>query len=127
MLRFFLLANDDPKAAERLDDPARAAARTGREALHRDRLADARLGDDQRIDVEVMVVLGIRDGRGEHLVDILAHALGAELQDVQRFLDLAAADQAGDEVELARRATDRGADSERFLLTDLAGCDWLAH
>src|SRR3954454_2750573 len=35
-LSFFLLANDDPKAAERLDDPTRTATRAGREALHRD-------------------------------------------------------------------------------------------
>src|SRR5258708_5863443 len=40
-LSFFLLANDDPKAAERLNDTRRAAAGAGREALHRNRFADA--------------------------------------------------------------------------------------
>src|SRR4051794_870395 len=127
MLRFFLLADDDPNAAERLDDPRRAAARTGREALHRDRLADARLGDDERVDVEVVVVLRIGDRRGENLADILGHSLGRELEDVERFLDLAAADEAGDQVQLARRTADRRADGERFLLAHLARCSLLAH
>src|SRR3954451_23285341 len=127
MLRFFLLADDDPNAAERLDDPRRAAARTGREALHRDRLADARLGDDQRVDIEVVVVLGIGDRGREHLVNVLGHRLGRELQDVQRFLDLAAADQARDQVELARRAANGVADGQRFLVADLTGCNRLAH
>jgi hypothetical protein len=68
-----------------------------------------------------VIVLGIRDGGGEHLVNILAHALRAELQDVQGFLDLAAADERRDEVQLAGRATDRVADRERFLVADLTG------
>src|SRR4029079_10705675 len=127
MLRFFLLANDDADAAERFDDPARAAARTGREALHRDRLADARVGDDQRIDVEVMVVLGIGHGRSEDLANVVGHSLGREFQDVERLLDPLAPDHLRDEVELARRPTDGVANRERFLLADLAGSCWLAH
>ena len=55
----------------------RAAAGAGREALHRDRLADARLGDDERVDVEIVVVLGIGDRRGEHLADVDRHRLRA--------------------------------------------------
>ena len=109
--------------AERLDDAARAAAGAGGETLHRDRLADAGFGDDQSIDVEVVVVLGIGDGRREHLADVVGHALGRELQNVERFLDLAAADQARDQVELPRRPTDGVADGQRFLVADLArGC-----
>src|SRR3954452_6996859 len=127
MLRFFLLADDDPNAAERLDDPRRAAARTGREALHRDRLADTRLGDDQRRYIEVEGVLRVGDRGREHLVDILGHPLGRELEDVQRFLDLAAADQARHEVELARRTPNGVADRQRFLVADLAGCSLLGH
>src|SRR6476646_3501358 len=74
-----------------------------------------------------MIVLGIGDGRREHFADIVGHSLGRELQDVQRFLDLAAADHRGDEVELAGRAADRVADRERFLVANPAGCNWLAH
>jgi hypothetical protein len=74
-----------------------------------------------------VIVLGIGDGGGEHFVHVLAHPLRAELQDVQGFLDLAAADHGRDEIELARRPTNRVADGERFLLTDPARCCWLAH
>ena len=79
----------------------------------------------ERVDVEVMVVLGIGDRRGEHLRNLGRHALGRELQDVERFLDLAAADQLRNQVELLRRTTDHGADGERFLVADLAGADCL--
>ena len=96
------------------------AARPCGETLERDRLADRGFGDDERIDVEVMVVFGIGDGRGEHLGDVMRHALGAELEDVERFLDLAAADQARNQVELLRRATDHRANGECFLVADPA-------
>ena len=57
----------------------------------------------------------------------LGHRLGREVQDVQRILDLAAADQLGDQVELLRRTADRVADRQRFLVADLAGGCCLAH
>src|SRR5436190_5886193 len=127
MLRFFLLAHDDADLAERLDDPGRPATSARGEALHRDRLADARLGDDQRVDIEIVVVFSIGDRGREHLMHVLGHRLGRKLQDVQRFLDLAAADQAGDQVELARRAANSVADGQRFLVADLARTCLLAH
>ena len=42
--------------------PARPRAR-GMEALHDERLADMGLGDDQIVDVEVVIVLGVGDRR----------------------------------------------------------------
>ena len=48
--------------------PARAAAAAGLEALHHQALADRRLGDDQAVDVELVVVLGVGDRRLQHLL-----------------------------------------------------------
>src|SRR5207244_12407533 len=126
-LRVLPLANDDTDLAERLDDARRAATGTRREPLHGDRLAHARLGYDESVDVEIVVVLGVGDRRREHLAHVLGHRFGREFQNAERLLDLAAADQRRDEVELARRAADGVADRERFLLADFAGCSWLAH
>src|SRR3546814_9668820 len=78
LCRSLLLANDDAHAAERLDDAARTAARTRRPALHRDALADARLGDDQSVDVEIVIILRICHRRGEHLADVHRHRLLGE-------------------------------------------------
>ena len=79
------------------------------------------LGDDQAVDVEIVVVLGIGDRRGEHLADVLRHRLGREAQDVQRLFRLLVADQGGDEVELLGRTADLRADRQRLVLGDAAG------
>src|SRR3954447_15334836 len=126
-LRFLLLADDDAHAAERFDDPRRTAAGAGGEPLHRDALADRRLGDDEAVDVEIVVVLGIGDRRGEHLADIDGHRLGREGEDVESVLGLLAADELSDEVELLGRAADLRADRQRLVVGDLAGGCCLAH
>src|SRR6185436_16682331 len=128
MLRFLArFADDDAHAAERFDDAAGAAAGARREPFHRDRLADARLGDDEGVDVEIVVVLGIGDRRGEHLADVLGHRLGREAQYVERLAGFLAADQARDQVELLGRAANLGADRQRLVLGDPAGSFLLAH
>src|ERR1043165_5917935 len=120
-LRFLLLADDDAHAAERFDDAAGAAAGARRAPLHRDRLADRSLGDDEAVDVEIVVVLGIGDRRGEHLADLLRHRLGREAQDVQRLFRLLVADQGRDEVQLLGGTADLRADRQRLILGDAAG------
>src|ERR1044072_6970111 len=128
MLRFLArFADDDAHAAERFDDAAGAAAGARREPLHRDRLADARLGDDERVDVEIVVVFGIADRGGEHLPDVPGHRLGREAQYVERLAGLLAADQGRDQIELLRRAADLAADRQRLILGDSAGGFLLAH
>src|SRR5690606_19071642 len=124
---FFLLAHHDPQPAERLEDARGPAAAARSEPLHRDRLADRGLGDDERVDVEIVVVLGVGDRAGEHLTSIDSHRLLREGEDVQSLFSLLAADQAGNEVQLLRRPTDRGADRERLVLTYAAGSLLLAH
>src|SRR6185369_463216 len=98
-----------------------------RETLHGDRLADRSLGDDERVDVEIVVVLGVGDRAREHLLCVAGHRLLREGENVQRLLGLAAADQRRDEVELLRRTTDRGSDGQRLVVGDAAGSFLLAH
>ena len=50
----------------------------GAHALHHQLLADIGLGDDQRVDIEVVVVLGIGDGRLQRLLHVLGDALAAK-------------------------------------------------
>ena len=52
-----------------------AAARAGGEALHHQVLADEGLGDDQAVDVEAVVVLGVGDRRVERLAHVGGDAL----------------------------------------------------
>jgi hypothetical protein len=71
---FLNLTNDDREVRERLLDAA-ARPRPRVEALHDERLADIGLGDDERVDVEVMVVLGVGDRAFERLLDVPAMRL----------------------------------------------------
>ena len=67
--------------------------------------ADIGFGDDQLVDVEAVIVLGVGDGALEHLAHVAGDALAREREFGERLLDLLAADQRGDEVQLlaARR------------------------
>ena len=60
--------------------PARPRAR-GREALHHQRLADIGLGDDEIVDVELVIVLGVGDRALERLLHVARDALAGELAD----------------------------------------------
>src|SRR4051794_11637880 len=55
-------ANHDGQVREGLQDAGAAATRTGVEPLQHERFADERLGDDEVVDIQVVVVLGIGDG-----------------------------------------------------------------
>src|SRR5919112_6542873 len=54
-------ANHDGEVREGLQDAGAAATRTGVETLQHERLADEGLGDDEIVDVQVVVVLSVRD------------------------------------------------------------------
>ena len=70
----------DGDVAGALADPVRPALRPRPEPLERRALVDVRLADEQRVRVEPLVVLGVRDRAGEHLVDRLARGLRCELE-----------------------------------------------
>src|ERR1700761_6738401 len=59
--RRFDLAHDDGQIRKWLLDAASAAARTRREALEHKALADERLGDDEIVNIEVMIVFSVGD------------------------------------------------------------------
>src|SRR3546814_1894613 len=124
---FFLFADDDADAAERLDDPGRLAAATCVPALHRNRLADARFLDDQGINIEAVVVFRVGDRAGENLAHVEGHRLLREGEAGHRVFDLAAADQRGNEVQLLRRAANLRTDRERLIVRNAAGGLFLAH
>src|SRR6185369_475492 len=113
--------------AERLLDTRSAAASAGGETLHDQVLAHEGLGDDQRVDVEVVVVLGVGDRRIERLADVLGDALVAELELVQRPLHLEAADRLGDQVQLAGGGAERPHLAHRFDASEPASFGLLAH
>ena len=57
--------------------PTRGRGPRACEALHHQVLADVGLGDDQIVDVEVVVVLGVGDRRLQRLLDVAGDALAA--------------------------------------------------
>src|SRR3546814_18813670 len=73
-LLFLALAHEDGDMAERLQDLGTTAAGAGMEAPHHQTLADTGFGDDQTVDVKLVVVLGIGDRRLQDLADVLGDA-----------------------------------------------------
>ena len=71
----FDFPDDDRQVGEGLLDAPGAAAGPWREALHDERLADIGLGDDEVVDVELVVVLGIRNRAFQGLLDLDGDAL----------------------------------------------------
>src|SRR5438445_7163391 len=127
LLSFGALAHHDREMAERLDDAGGAAAAAGVEPLHHQALADRGLGHDQAIDVEIVVVLGVGDGRVQSLPDVLGDALLGEGELVDGRRRLLAADGGGHEVELARADADGAQHGLGLVVRLAAGSRWLAH
>src|SRR5690606_41876100 len=73
-----------------------------RGTLHHQVLAHEGLGDIQVVDVEVVVVFGVRNGRIQNLADVGGDALAAEFKLVQRLLNRQTADRCGHQVQLLR-------------------------
>ena len=94
------------------------------------RLADVRLGDDQPVDVELVVVLGIGDRRLQHLLH-RRRRCGAWRRSARASARsaLQAADQLGDEVQLARPSCGgcarRPAPRSPPACADASACPWL--
>src|ERR687893_1278061 len=101
-LLFGGFAHHDGEVRERFQDAGAAAAGPGMEALQDERLADVGLFDHEIVYVEIVVVLGIRDGALKALAHVAGDALPRELEVGERSRDLLAADELGDEVELLR-------------------------
>src|ERR1043165_4442032 len=103
----FDFTHHDGEVRERLHDACRTATPARREALHDQRLANMRLGNDEIVDVEFVIVFRIRDRRLQTLANVLRDPLAREFEIGERGRDLLAADQARDEIELLRADPER--------------------
>ena len=120
-------AHDDRQMRERLLDAPGAAARARAEALHDQRLADKGLGDDEIVDIEIVVVLGVGDRALQGLLDIAGDPLARELEVGERLLDLLAADQLRQEVQLLRADAQHPGDRLGFIVLQRARRFLLGH
>src|SRR5665648_285419 len=100
--RLLDLAHDHCHLREWLIDARGPAARSRAKPLQDHVLAHIGLGDDQRVDIEVVIVLGVGNGRLQRLLHVLGDALTRKSQIGERAIDLLAPDQLGKQVELLR-------------------------
>ena len=85
------------------------------------------LGDDQVVDIEVMVVLGIGDRRLQALLDVDRDPLARELQVGERRRSLAAADQLRNQIELLRADPQHAGDRLGLVIREAPFALWFAH
>src|SRR4029077_11973801 len=117
----------DGQVRERLLDTARTATPLGLEALHHQRLAEMRLADDKVVDIELMVVLRVRDRAFETFAYIRRDALSRKLEIGKRGRDLLAADELRDEVQLLRPTADHALHGLGFVIREGARTCGFSH
>ncbi len=106
--------------------PMRASP-ANREPLEHERLAHMRLGNDEIVDVQFVIVLRIRDRRLEALAHVLGDSLARKFQIRERRRDLLAADQARDEIEFLRAHPEHPGHRLSLVLGEAALVRFLAH
>src|ERR1700712_3965350 len=98
---------------------------TGRETLQGGALFDVDRRDFQLVDIRAVVVLGIRDGAFQRLLDDAGSLLLRELEHVERVAHLLAADQVSHQTTLVGRKADAADDCfgfHRQLLSAWPSC-----
>ena len=85
-----------------LEDSTCRALGPGADATQGHTLIDECLGDVEVLAAEVLRVLGVVDGRGDHLVDRFRSCLWGELQGHEGVVDVHTADQVNDATHLHR-------------------------
>src|SRR6266403_1678109 len=121
------LTNNDRQLRKWFKDTARAATAARRETLHHDAIADMRLGDDQIVDIEIVIVLGVGDRRFQALLDVDRDPLARELQIGERGRSLPAADQLRDQIELLRAYAQHPGDGLGLVIREAPFALWFAH
>src|SRR5579883_2731841 len=101
-LRRWLLAHDNRQMRKGLADASGPAARAGAEALQDHSIAYIGLSNDKIVDIEIVVVLGIGDCALERLLHVKGDALAREFKVGEGPIDLLAADQLRQQIELLR-------------------------
>src|SRR5215213_12004065 len=102
MVSLPLRREQDRQMAGALANRRGATHRARPEALERRTFVGVRRLDEEILAVELVVVLGVGDGRLEHLAPVARHGTGRELQDRACLLDRLAADVVADEARLSR-------------------------
>src|SRR3984957_14307557 len=121
------LTNNDRQLRERFKNTARTATAARCETLHHDAVADMSLGDDQIVDIEVVVVLGIGDRRFQALLDVDSNPLARKLQIGKRCRSLPAADQLRDKIKLLRAHPQHPGDRLGLVIREAPFALWFAH
>ena len=96
-------AHDDRDVAGALADAGGAAAGTGAPALERGALVGVAGRHVELVGVDLVVLLGVGDGRGEHLADVGGDGALGELEDLVGVVDVQAADEVEDLAGLVGR------------------------
>src|SRR5258708_3568098 len=121
------LTNHDRQVREQLENLAGAAAAAGVKALDDEAFADMGARHHEIVDVEIVIVLGIRNGRLEALAHVLGDALVRELQVGECCLHLLAADELGKQVEFLRADAQHAGDGFGLVVRKAARMSGLPH
>lgn len=108
-------------------DMADASSRARFPSFHRDRFTDMGSGDDEGIDIEVVIIFSVGDGRLKDFAHGPGDSLGREMQDIQGFLDGLRANRCSDEVELAGTGPQQAPDGKGFIILKATGMGLFAH
>ena len=95
--------------------------------LDHQRLADMGLGDDEIVDVEVVIVFRIGDRRFQALAHVAGDALAREFEIGERGRDLLAADELRQKVQLLRADPQHAGDRLGLVVGERALALFLAH
>src|SRR6202043_1585930 len=121
------LTNHDRQLREWFKDTARAATAARGETLHDDAVADMRFRDDQIVDIEIMIVLGVGNRRFQALLDVDRDPLARKLQVGERSRSLPAADQLRHQIELLRAHPQHPGDRLGLVIGEAPFALWFAH
>src|SRR6516165_4454457 len=113
-------AHDYRQMCKGLFNPARAPACTGTEAFHDERLTDMGLRDNQIVNIETMIVFGVRDRTLKRLFDFESYALARKLKVSEGRFDLLPPYKLRHEVQLLRTDTQHACDRFRFIFLERA-------
>src|SRR5260370_28805897 len=112
---------------EQLENLAGAAAAAGVKALDDEAFADMGASHHEIVDVEIVIVLRIRNGGFQALAYVLGDALTRELQVSECCLHFLAADELRNQVELLRADAQHAGDGLGLVVRKAARMSGLAH
>src|SRR5690606_38133118 len=95
---------------KRLFDTARLTTSAYAEPLHDNRFADISFSNDQRVNIEIMIVLCVGDSRFERLLHRPCDPLARERQIGERRINFLAANHRRYKIELLRAEAKRTGD-----------------